>query len=389
MGFSIKDSAYKTAGYLFVIPGLLFFFVGIAMYITSNDPTEIEAGMGLTIFSFALILPGFFFLYRGFHLAKEEEMVESLAMIEKINPNLLFRNRHINTIYASKFRVMPDIYTNRFRLELSDGDFLDIDTTLNNNRRAAVIIHGLGGHSHRGYVLGLADIFMRNGYDIFGVNLRGCSGETNRLKQTYHAGKFEDISEIIDYISKKHKYKSIGVAGFSLGGVMTSRHLIESGNSSANFGVAISAPFDLESTSQLLSKSRFYMSYFLKKLRREMEKKAAIFPEISLEGYDSIRSFAEYDERYTAPLNGFSSAKDYWRQSSTISKLDSITQPFLIISSVDDPVLSEASLPRVLPQKRKNCEVEITRYGGHTGFIEKRNNICWHEKRLDKFLKQF
>ncbi|MBN2434400.1 MAG: hypothetical protein JXK07_03940 [Spirochaetes bacterium] len=81
MGFKIKDTILKAIGYIFAIPGLLVFFIGIAMYLVSKDSTEVEAGAGLTIFSMAFVLPGIFFLYRGYKATKEEEMVESLAMI--------------------------------------------------------------------------------------------------------------------------------------------------------------------------------------------------------------------------------------------------------------------------------------------------------------------
>ena len=303
-------------------------------------------------------------------------------------PGLLFKNPHINTIYASRFRKVDDIYTSRFSLDLSDGDFLNIDTRISGSSRAIVIIHGLGGHSKRTYVMGLAETFIDLGYDIFGVNLRGCGGETNRLMKTYHAGKYVDIDEIVKYINTKYRYQDIGIAGFSLGGVITSRYFIESGSSSlASFGIAISAPFDLATTSQLLSNSRFYMSYFLKKLKREMQKKADIFDEISMEDYDSIKTFAQYDDRYTAPLNGFKSAADYWKKSSTAPRLEAIKKPFLIISSEDDPVLSRESLPYNIDKKNSYINVQITKYGGHTGFLEKSGTTCWHEKCSALFIK--
>ncbi|MBN2434401.1 MAG: alpha/beta fold hydrolase [Spirochaetes bacterium] len=304
-------------------------------------------------------------------------------------PGLLFKNPHINTIYASRFRKVDDVYTSKFLLELADGDFLNIDTRIAGSRRAIVIVHGLGGHSKRTYVMGLAKTFINLGYDIFGVNLRGCGGETNRLIKTYHAGKYDDVDEIVKHISAKYKYQDIGIAGFSLGGVITSRYFIESGSSSlASFGIAISAPFDLATTSELLSNSRFYMSYFLKKLKREMQKKADIFDEISMEDYDSIKTFAQYDDRYTAPLNGFQSAVDYWKKSSTASRLETIKKPFLIISSEDDPVLSRESLPYGIDKKNSYINVQITKYGGHTGFLDRTGVPCWHEKCSALFTKK-
>lgn len=85
MGFTIRDTVKKTFGYILAVPGVLMFFMGIAMFFVSGNAGEKEAGAGIAIFSLSLVLSGFFFLYRGYRDSREEELVESLAMAVHAN----------------------------------------------------------------------------------------------------------------------------------------------------------------------------------------------------------------------------------------------------------------------------------------------------------------
>ncbi|WP_311195825.1 hypothetical protein [Antarcticibacterium sp. 1MA-6-2] len=72
----------------------------------------------------------------------------------------------------------------RYRLELKDGDFLDLDRSYSEkgkSRKILIVLHGLEGNAKRPYVTGLAKHFTEKGWDVAAVNFRGCSGEMNRL----------------------------------------------------------------------------------------------------------------------------------------------------------------------------------------------------------------
>ncbi|HRX16874.1 MAG TPA: hypothetical protein P5123_11215 [Spirochaetota bacterium] len=121
MGFKIKDTILKATGYIFAIPGLIVFFIGIAMYLVSKDPTEIEAGAGIAIASMAFVLPGIFFLYQGYKATKEEEMVESLAMIihatRRISIDNIAEKMGVSVPTARRFMLMA------LKLRLINGFF--------------------------------------------------------------------------------------------------------------------------------------------------------------------------------------------------------------------------------------------------------------------------
>ena len=111
------------------------------------------------------------------------------------NPPLPFKNGHFATIYSAKLRPSPKLMQQRERLQLPDGDFMDIDWSFSekNSRKVAILLHGLEGNAQRTYMKGQAKILNQNGWDVAAVNFRGCSGEANLSYQSYNAGKTEDL----------------------------------------------------------------------------------------------------------------------------------------------------------------------------------------------------
>src|SRR5690606_10758050 len=107
--------------------------------------------------------------------------------------------------------------------------------------------------------------------------------------------------------------------GFSLGGNVTLKYLGEAPpHPSIVAGIGISVPVDLTASARKLDRERMnrvYLQRFLKTLIAKVEAKATRFPEdLNIEGARRIRSFQEFDDRYTAPLHGFRDAAHYWEE---------------------------------------------------------------------------
>jgi len=106
-------------------------------------------------------------------------------------------------------------------------------------------------------------------------------------------------------------------------------------------------------------------------------------------GYNEIKTFRDFDSRYTAPLHGFDSAEDYWRKCSCGPWLEQIRLPSLIVNAVDDPFLAAGCYPLQECASNPHMTLEITRDGGHVGFVALNDGgRYWSEERVVAFIRQ-
>jgi predicted alpha/beta-fold hydrolase len=294
--------------------------------------------------------------------------------------------------------ILPVLLPRRFRdtfarerLELPDGDFLDLNWQRSGASRVAVISHGLEGSSGNGYVRGAARALRVAGWDVLAWNYRGCSRDPNRLVRFYHSGETSDLGAVIDRAARD--YPAVALVGFSLGGNMTLKYLGEAPPHPAVVGgVAISTPVDLASSARALDErpaNRIYLRRFMETLVAKVVAKAVHFPdELDLTGIDRVRTFAEFDDRFTARLHGFRDAADYWERSSARRYLDGITLPALLINSRDDPFLTADSLPFAEAERSAFFHLEVPEHGGHVGFLDLADGLQpWSERRIVQFLE--
>lgn len=305
------------------------------------------------------------------------------------------RNGHLQTLWPVLFRNPPLPALWRERLETPDGDFIDIDHLTAcaglRSHRVAILSHGLEGDSRRRYMIGMSEALTLRGWDVVARNFRGCSGEPNRKLTLYHSGETDDLHLVVEYCAALG-YDVIVLIGFSMGGNQTLKYLGERHRaipSQVRAAVAVSVPCDLEGAAEILSlPSRApYMAYFLRSLRLKIAGKSELFPDrVNIEGLERIRTFQEFDDRYTAPLHGFASAHDYWRESACLRFLRGIEIPFLLVNAADDPFLSPQCYPRRAAETNKAMTLEMPRWGGHVGFVTPGRHFYWSEKRAADFL---
>jgi predicted alpha/beta-fold hydrolase len=278
----------------------------------------------------------------------------------------------------------------RERLELEDGDFLDLDWIKGRRSRLAILTHGLEGSSDAAYVRGMAETLSGAGWDILAWNFRGCAREPNRLARFYHGGETGDIATVVGHAAGS--YARIALIGFSLGGNVTLKYLGEATSPPSIVGaVAISAPVDLASSARALDRrrsNRIYLRRFLQTLIAKVEAKARRFPkELDAGGAHEIRTLQEFDNRYTAPLHGFRDAADYWARASALPFLSRITVPTLLLNARDDPFLTPESLPFAEANANPFLFLETPAQGGHVGFLDLGRGIQpWSERRVVRFL---
>jgi predicted alpha/beta-fold hydrolase len=312
------------------------------------------------------------------------------------NSPYYFFSGHLQTILPALFRKVGNIAYERERIITPDKDFLDLDWSGAGSDKLAIISHGLEGDSQRPYVKGMVRTFNKKGWDVLAWNYRGCSGEANKICRSYHSGETNDLDYVIRYVLKKNKYPEIVLIGFSIGGNITLKYLGEQGENilpEIKASVCFSVPCHLESAAKHLSKlqNRIYLNRFLNSLRKKLNEKSKLIPGMpDLNGIDKIRDFFEFDERFTAPMNGFKSAHDYWEKSSSIFFIEKIRIPTLLVNAKNDPFLPPECFPVNEAERNPFFFLEIPSSGGHCGFYERNEEgTYWSEKRAVEFVRKF
>ncbi len=317
-------------------------------------------------------------------------------------PRFWLRNGHAQTLWR-KFARSPQIRHRRQRVDLADGDFIDIDwhdpavSPASDNRTVVLLLHGLCGCSRSGYIQSLQYLLGQSGYLSVAINFRGCSGEVNRLARAYHSGVTDDLSEVFGVLREQLPEHRFALVGFSLGANVLLKWLGETGiNEPVCRAVAVSTPFDLRLCSEAMLKgmSRFYGRYFLRRLVDDLESKKQYFQHCgNLEQLEilrscgnvrSITSLWDFDDRVTAPLHGFASAADYYEKCSSIGFLNRIRVPTMLLQSRDDPIIPMSALPagRHLTDRLR---FDISDRGGHVGFASPADRF-WLENRITTYI---
>ncbi len=303
-------------------------------------------------------------------------------------------NPHLQTLWPSLCRRRAKISIERQRVELADGDFIDLDWVgKNENGPLLIVLHGLGGSINSHYASNVLSAISNAGWRGVLMHFRGCSGEPNRLARSYHSGETGDFREILSFLQQKELDTPLYALGFSLGGNVLLKYLGEQGTDTPlRAAVAVCVPMDLLKAVDYLQTgfSRFYQWYLVGVLRQNMIKKASYNKQpLPVQNIDTLRTFLQFDDAVTAPLHGFDGVYDYYAKASSRPYIKAICVQTLIIHASDDPFMSDVVLPD--PHDIPACvNLEISPGGGHVGFVE--GNIpgvakYWLEDRITKFLK--
>ena len=159
----------------------------------------------------------------------------------------------MQTLYPSLFRQRRIPPLRRERLELADGDFLDIDWTTPARGQRILVLHGLEGSLESHYAGSLLHCLAKAGYTAGLLYFRGRSGTPNRLARSYHSGETGDLEYIVRRLQIQQDNSPLSVIGFSLGGNVLLKWLGECGeNAGIQQAISISVPFDLDAAARQL-----------------------------------------------------------------------------------------------------------------------------------------
>ena len=286
---------------------------------------------------------------------------------------------HAQTIWGRFARKRPALPLRRELLHAPDGDPIELhvlDAPAGAPR--VLMLHGLEGTIRSHYLAPVFENARSRGWGAVLLMHRGCGDAPNHARRFYHSGETSDLAQVFAHYADLNAGSPWLLSGVSLGGNVLLKWLGENGASvdpRIRAAAAISVPFDLEAGARHIGRgfAKVYDRTFLRSLRRKALAKLQRYPDLfAQERLATARSIYDFDDAVTAPVHGFRDATDYYSCSSSIGFLGRITVPTFLLSALDDPFLPPSVLDRVRAAARENGQLhlEITRRGGHVGFVE-------------------
>ncbi len=312
-------------------------------------------------------------------------------------PHPLCRDPHLQTLMPALLRRTPRLELEIQRWELADGDFLDLGWFARPaaDQPIAVLVHGLTGGFESKYLRATARRLKRQGWAGLILQLRGAGDTPNRLARAYHQGDTADLLALLADLRRRWPQAPLATVGWSLGGNIVLKAAGEAGaEHQADFVAAASVPFELEACAERMRRgfSRLYQRRLLGDLKLSAQRKAravALPESVDLAATLQAADFFMFDDAWTAPLNGFDDARDYYQRCQCGPFLERIARPTLIVHSLDDPFMR----PQIVPGAEAlsaSVRLELARHGGHVGFIGRNAwgaPEFWLERRLSDWLQ--
>ena len=316
--------------------------------------------------------------------AQLEESLRTGAELIPFEPHPLLKNGHVQTI-AAAWLSGADVDGKSAAshiVDLPDGDQLVVhdnepkDWTPGDP--VTLLMHGLCGSSASVYMSRIASKLNDRGHRTFRINQRGCGDGLGMSQFPYHAGRSADLGAVVEYVMTLSPDSPINVVGFSLGGNIVLKWLGEDPESlpaKLTHAVAVNPPADLQQcTESLVSPvGRVYDRHFARLLHRQALDTPRWHDYIPEEWSSrGPRRILEFDDLLTAPVGGFDSAADYYRQSSAARVLGDIRVPTLILTSRNDPLIPIDTI-ECLPRSN-SVHLHVSTSGGHLGYVGRRGS---------------
>ena len=244
-------------------------------------------------------------------------------------------------------------------------------------RAIVCLFHGLAGGLDSAYARGAFGALSRRGLSPLLMHWRGCSGEPNRLRRSYHSGATDDVERIARLARERRPGLPVIGLGFSLGANALLKHLGESGDAcgfDAAFAVCPPLVLAVGAAKLDVGAARGYRGHLLALMRAQHEAKRARHPELDLPpAPPTLDTFRGFDDALTAPLHGFDGVDDYYARCSARRHLPAIRRPVRILCAADDPFFTPAILPEP-DELAPGTVLEVAAHGGHVGFVGRRGD---------------
>ena len=297
-----------------------------------------------------------------------------------LRPHPWFRNGHLQTLATvlTKSKDSTRVATKHV-VPLADGDRLvihdDEAKSWITGDRIAVLVHGLCGCHDSPYIRRIAIKLRRHGIRTIRVDMRGFGDSALISRGHLYAGRSNDIRDIATFLHHLSPLSSISLIGFSLGANIVLKFLIEQSRTHepleyVDSAIVVAPPVDLETCSANLRTfgNRFYDYYFVDQLAQTLTHRRRHVANLLDNGLNPIPDrLLQFDDEFTAPINGFSGAREYYQRCSTVNNLDEVQTPTILVAAEDDPIVPF----EIFDTRYFSTKIDFvnTRCGGHLGFL--------------------
>ena len=256
-----------------------------------------------------------------------------------------------------------------------------------------VLVHGLEGSSHSGYMRSLAQTLLADGWVVHRTNIRSCGGTEFLCNTLYHAGLTADVFAYLMELDRQRR-SPVYLVGYSLGGNQVLKLTGELGETAKRVlaGVcAVSTPLDLRACSRSLEEPRnlvyqyWYTYHMLKRLRL---RKKVLGDAIPWDGVKKLRSIYAIDDHITGPAFGFRDAEHYYQTQSSQGYVGKITVPCLLVQAKDDPMIPFELFRQPAVTGNPKITVFAPDRGGHLGFIARNQPRFWVDGVICSWLNE-
>ncbi|TVQ41160.1 MAG: alpha/beta fold hydrolase [Wenzhouxiangella sp.] len=317
-------------------------------------------------------------------------------------PRGLLGNAHVQSLLTSgpwrrrRVQRQAAAYLGRSQRELVEtGDgtrllgFRNSSPSAERREALVILLHGWEGSSESNYLLSTAVALDSAGFDTFRLNMRDHGTSHHLNLELFHSCRLDEVLDAVGRLRQSYGERPVFLVGFSLGGNFTLRVARQAPAHGFELtrAVAVSPVIRPRHVLDALEGGlSVYQTYFVRKWRRSLRIKQALFPEhFDLDAWFRIKTLrgqtdwlVEHHTKFPnlhSYLEGYSVADDY------LAGLDTST---LIITAADDPIIPARDFHE-LPSEPA-LALDLLPRGGHCGFIENWRMDSWIEQRLIKEL---
>ncbi|CAF2455718.1 unnamed protein product [Rotaria sp. Silwood2] len=312
-------------------------------------------------------------------------LINQCPSFSEYRPTPWIFNGHLMTIFGVLLRSLPQISFERILLTVDNtGGTIAMDWHTRPYYRQPIllILHGLTGGSHDGYVRWMI-LSASSKLDLCCVvaHARGCGQSKLTSPQSFCAANTNDLRASIKYIrSIVGEETPIFAVGYSLGASILTKFLGEESNQCSLQGAIVCcASFDMHLSTNNLEQwfnIRMYNRRLTSNLIRYLRQHEEHFSnsnskfDLNLNHAYQSKTIRDFDKHVIVPIYGFRDVEHYYTEASPNKWLKYIRIPTLVLSAIDDPICPVDGLPNDDILQNSYIIAIKTLQGGHVSYLQ-------------------